>query len=205
MLSGASSAEKPRLLVTGFGPFPGAPENPTETLMRCLARMSAGEFGASALKVAMLPTEYRRSWAMLRRRYSSFAPDVVIHFGLNGRAEAIHLECTGRNVVAAAKLDASGYAPKSARLSRSGPDSLGSTFDAEAILAALQHQGFDAVLSKDAGDYVCNATLYRSLRTAPSTRRVGFVHVPNSTVLAGSRLLSAACTILAIATATNRI
>jgi len=27
----------PKLLVTGFGPFPGAPENPTEVLMRSLA------------------------------------------------------------------------------------------------------------------------------------------------------------------------
>ena len=32
-------------------------------------------------------------------------------------------------------------------------------------------------LSRDAGDYVCNATLYRSLaaRLAP---RIGFIHVP---------------------------
>ena len=31
----------PRLLVTGFGPFPGAPENPTERLVR-RARGGAG-------------------------------------------------------------------------------------------------------------------------------------------------------------------
>ena len=103
------------LLVTGFGPFPGAPENPTEALVRALAKEPAEAFGASAFKAVVLTTDYRRSWAALRRLYSSFAPDVVVHFGLNGRAEAIHIECVGRNAVDPAKPDASGYAPRLGR------------------------------------------------------------------------------------------
>ncbi len=41
-------AEGPRLLITGFGPFPGAPENPTERLVKALAAEPAEAFGADA-------------------------------------------------------------------------------------------------------------------------------------------------------------
>src|SRR5690554_802095 len=72
----------PRLLVTGFGAFPGAPENPTEALVRALAEEPPARFGAGALRAAVLPTDYRRSWPALRRLYGAFAPDLVVHFGL---------------------------------------------------------------------------------------------------------------------------
>ena len=39
--------------------------------------------------------------------------------------------------------------------------------------------GFPAIVSEDAGNYVCNATYYRSLRARHAKGRVvGFVHVP---------------------------
>ncbi len=170
--------ERPRLLVTGFGPFPGAPENPTAGLVKALADVSAAAFGAGAFHAAVLRTEYRWSWAELERLAADFAPDIVVHFGLSDGIEAIHLECVGRNVVDTAKPDACGHAPSSALLVDDGPEMLASTFPADAILAALREAGIAAALSDDAGDYVCNATLYRSLHAAPSTRRVGFVHVP---------------------------
>jgi pyroglutamyl-peptidase len=168
----------PRLLVTGFGPFPGAPENPTEQLVRALAGEPAEAFGASAFRAVALRTEYLWSWAELQRLSAEFAPDVVVHFGLSERIEALHLERVGRNAVDPKKPDACGHAPPSRRLAEDGPDILSSTFPAEAILAALKVAGFPAALSDDAGAYVCNATLYRSLHAAPPTRRVGFVHVP---------------------------
>ncbi len=126
----------------------------------------------------MLRTEYRWSWEELERLAADFAPDVVVHFGLSERIEAIHLECVGRNVVDPTKPDACGHAPAAPLLAEGGPETLRATFPADTILAALRDEGFAAALSDDAGAYVCNATLYRSLRAAPPTRRVGFVHVP---------------------------
>jgi pyroglutamyl-peptidase len=168
----------PRLLVTGFGPFPGAPENPTERLVKALAEESAEAFGASAFHAAVLRTEYRWSWDELQRLGLDFAPDVIVHFGLSAEIEAINIECTGRNVVDPEKPDAVGHAPSPPWLAVDGPETLISTFPSAAILRALLAAGFPAALSDDAGAYVCNATLYRSLHAAPPTRRVGFVHVP---------------------------
>jgi pyroglutamyl-peptidase len=183
-----------RLLVTGFGPFPGAPENPTETLVRTLAEEPPEAFAASAMKAVVLPTDYQRSWPMLRGLYSRFEPDVVVHFGLNGSANAIHIETVGVNLVDQKKPDASGYAPRSGRVRRGGPEKLFAMLPAEAILAALKRGGIPAQLSDDAGDYVCNATLYRSLYALPAGRTVGFIHVPPN--LTPEALLAAAHTIL---------
>jgi pyroglutamyl-peptidase len=195
--------KRPRLLVTGFGPFPGAPDNPTERLVKALAEAPAEAFGAGAFHAAVLRTEYRRSWEELQRLSADFAPDIVVHFGLSDGIEAIHLECVGRNVVDTAKPDACGHTPLSAVLVDDGPETLASTFPADAILRSLQVADIPAALSDDAGDYVCNATLYRSLHAAPPTRRVGFVHVPpeGKGGFTEARLAAAARTLLRAATA----
>jgi pyroglutamyl-peptidase len=193
----------PRLLVTGFGPFPGAPENPTEALVRALAVETADTFGASACRAVILPTEYGRSWAALRGLYARFRPDVVVHFGVSGKAEAIMIERLGRCRTAADVPDSAGYAPISGRARRSGPDTLAATLPVEAVLAALLAAKIPAALSDDAGAYVCNATLYRSLGAAPTGRLVGFVHVPPLGVngFAPERLHDAAAIILRTAAA----
>jgi pyroglutamyl-peptidase len=190
----------PRLLVTGFGPFPGAPENPTTPLVLALAGESAERFGASALRAVALPAEYRRSWARLRRLYASFAPEVVVHFGLSAKAEAINIERVARRRCSAEALDAAGLGPPRGVARRSGPDELRSTLPVEPMVAALTAAGFAAAASDDAGGYVCNATFYRSLAAAlAGDRIVGFVHAPPEHILSGTRLLEAATTALAVA------
>jgi pyroglutamyl-peptidase len=169
----------PKLLVTGFGPFPGAPANPTDALVRGLAHAAPETFGAAGFQAVVLPTDYRRSWSILRRLYARFSPDVVVHFGLSGRADAMMVERTARRRCASDRADLVGFAPRRGLARRTGPEALASTLPVEAIVAALSQAGFPAALSDDAGDYVCNATLYRSLaETTASPRRIGFVHVP---------------------------
>lgn len=79
---------------------------------------------------------------------------------------------------------------------------LSATLPLEAIQAALHDASFPAALSEDAGDYVCNATLYRSLAAAAGGRRVvGFIHIPPTGAggMTRERLLEAARLILASA------
>jgi len=188
----------PKLLVTGFGPFPGAPQNPTEVLVKALGGEQPGSLGAIAFKTVVLSTDYRRSWETLRRIYRRFEPDVVVHFGLAGKAKAIHIETVGINLIDPKKPDISGYAPRLGQARRGGPKRLSVTLPADSILAALKRERVEALLSDDAGDYVCNATLYRSLHIAPGSRRVGFIHVPPNltpaaTLAAARTILRAAC------------
>jgi pyroglutamyl-peptidase len=178
-------------------------------LMDALAQEPAEVFGASAFRAVVLPTDYRKSWAKLRRFYARFAPDVVVHFGLSSRAQGIVVERIGRKQVDARKPDVAGYAPPSGFARRSGPDAVSSSL-AVAIVAALRERDVSATLSDDAGGYVCNATLYRSLCVAPAGRQVGFVHLPpeGRNALTQERLLEAARVILTTAVkngATNAI
>lgn len=170
----------PRLFVTGFGPFPNAPDNPTEALVKALAGEPPQAFGAAALRAVVLPTEYRRSWQKLRRTTACFAPDVVVHFGLSHNADRIRIERSAHRYCSSDLADASGYAPRSGLGRRSDPDLLQSTLPVDTIVEQLEDSGFPAAASDNAGPYVCNATLYRSLLAAPEglQRLIGFVHVP---------------------------
>jgi pyroglutamyl-peptidase len=172
-------AAGPKLLVTGFGPFPNAPENPTQALVLGLAAEPAESYGATAFRAVVLPTDYRKSWPILRRLYRSFAPDVVVHFGLSRQASGLVIERCGRKRIDPSRLDAVGFAPPSGLCRRSGPESLEATLPVTRIAGALTEEEYPAAISEDAGGYVCNATLYRSLLVAPAGKRlVGFVHVP---------------------------
>ena len=172
------TAVSPRVVVTGFGPFPNAPENPTEALVRALLSEPPDGFGAGALRAIILPTDYRRSWATLTALYRRFPPDIVVHFGLSRRSDCLKIERGASRAVDPSRCDVAGFAPSSGRARRSGADWLAATLPVERIVAALSDAGFPAAASDDAGRYVCNATLYRSLVTAPPDRVVGFVHVP---------------------------
>lgn len=164
--------------------------------MRTLAHEPASAFGVSAFRTVVLPTDYRKSWALLRRIYASYVPDVVVHFGLSGRAEAITIERLGRRACGPSP-DAAGYAPRFGYVRRGGSETLASTLCTDELAAALGEVGIPSALSDDAGGYVCNATLYRSLAAAPACCRVGFVHVPPvGSGWTAERLRDAAVTVL---------
>ena len=173
----------PTLLVTGFGPWPGVAINPTEVLVADLAATDPAELGACRLLAKALPTEYRRSWAMIRRAVRRHSPDIILHFGLASNAETLLLERFGCRAGGEA-ADAAGYVPVSGRISRSGPQRLAATLPLGQVAAALRRAGLPVALSDDAGGYLCNATLYRSLHRLGAGRRIGFVHVPGRGLLA---------------------
>jgi pyroglutamyl-peptidase len=165
---------QPTLLVTGFGPWPGVKVNPTAALV---AELAAEGGGCCRLVAKVLPTEYRRSWTMLRRAVLRHRPDIILHFGFAPKAETIALERFGR-LACSAKADAVGYTPRSGTASRSGPHRIAASIPLEPAAAALREAGFDIAVSEDAGGYLCNATFYRSLQRLGNGRHVGFVHLP---------------------------
>ncbi len=173
-------APAPKVLVTGFGPFPGAPENPTDPLVRALGAEPPEQRGVGTLRAVILPVDYRKSWPVLRRICGSFAPDVIVHFGLSRMAEDLVVERRGCRRIRGDRPDAAGFAPPSGFARRTGPESLPASLPAEPLVAALRDAGFPADISDEAGGYVCDATFYRSLHAAGAApdRLVGFIHIP---------------------------
>ena len=96
---GAQSHRRPRILVTGFSSFPGAPRNPTERLIAELENRQAELAALGDVRLAVLDVDYRTLPQALSRLGADFAPDIAIHFGLSGKAGGFMLERLARNAV----------------------------------------------------------------------------------------------------------
>lgn len=167
------------VLVTGFGAFPGARRNPTAMILLELARQrgALARLGID-LRCVLLPVVYAKVGSAIEEAVRDHRPDAILHLGLAARRRHIAIETRALNRAGPLRPDAAGALPRQV-LAHGAPQALRSTVPAPRLAAALRHGGHDARLSIDAGDYVCNATLFHTLRhaLAPS---VGFIHVPRT-------------------------
>lgn len=167
------------VLITGFGPFPGVPVNATMRLVPALAAAGARAFAGVRIATAVLATEWAAAPRRLDGLLAEVRPDLVLHFGVSSRARGFEVESRAANLCTQMP-DAAGMLPPGERLRADGAEHLKASLPVQHIVARLRARGIPAFISRDAGGYLCNATLYHSLgcaREAPG-RRVGFIHVP---------------------------
>lgn len=168
------------ILLTGFGPFPGVAENASQRLVPKLAHLAARRFSAHRVVARILPTEWERAPARLEDLYERERPKLVLHFGVSQHANAFVIETEAHNTRKAA-ADAAGALPRDGTVVRGGPDTLVARLPARDIAERLATLKVPAVTSTDAGSYLCNAILYRSLICAEQIAEpdaVGFFHIP---------------------------
>ena len=178
------------ILITGFGPFPGAPFNPTEPLVLELARRRHPAF-ANVRRVAHI---FRVSYEAVDRELPELLerekPDALVMFGLAGRARHVRVETRARNALSRMVPDARGHLPVTATIVAGAPAALPLRAPAQRLLRAAQAAGVPAALSRDAGHYLCNYLCWRAAEAARAgaPRLVAFVHVPGvRRAQAGSR------------------
>jgi pyroglutamyl-peptidase len=175
-------AARPRLLLTGFGPFPGAPDNPTGPLIKALApRLRKDGFRVST---HVFETTYKAVDSDLPRLLKRIKPDALLMFGLANKARAFRVETKARNRIARFP-DASFAIPKSRVISAESARSLPIRAPKTALLRAAKSGGLPARLSVNAGDYLCNYLYWHALGaaaedkgTGTSPRTAAFIHVP---------------------------
>lgn len=167
------------ILLTGFGPFPGAPFNPTQALVTRLAR----ERRPAHVDVTVVPHIFRTSYAAVDRELPALIrkhePDAILMFGLAARTLHLRVETVARNAVARS-ADAERSAPK-ARLIAKGARYRTLATPARALLAAAREARVPAALSRDAGRYLCNYLCWRASEGAGGKngpRLTIFIHVP---------------------------
>ncbi len=150
------------ILLTGFGPFPGAPRNPTEPLVEALARVRHPAF-ASVRRVAHV---FRVSYQTVDRELPELIarerPDALIMFGLATRATGLRIETRGRNTITRRVADVGGVLPASTMIAPDGPDELPLRAPAQRLVMAARKTGVPVVLSRDAGGYLCNYACWRA-------------------------------------------
>src|SRR5258708_36388974 len=92
-------SDKLRILITGFGPFPGAPYNPTQPLVNRLLRLRRPAFSDVELKGHIFPVTYVAVDRELPQLLAKHKPDALLMFGLASRMSYVRIETRARNAV----------------------------------------------------------------------------------------------------------
>jgi pyroglutamyl-peptidase len=178
-----------RVLLTGFGPFPGAPFNPSSVLVERLARVRRPAFSGVKITTHVFETRYAVIDRDFHALIAAHDPDVILMFGLAARTPYIRVEMRARNLMSSFP-DASGFVPKTPRIAPGASDQhLSPVLGADILRAALAF-GLDARFSRDAGRYVCNYAYWRGLefaRRGNRMRTAAFIHIPSLRRLAAKR------------------
>lgn len=168
------------VLLTGFGPFPGAPYNPTGPLVMALARRRHPAF-ANVRRVAHI---FQVSYEAVDRELPALLererPAALIMFGLATRATQVRVEMRARNAITRMVPDVSGQIPLAATIRPGAPPTVPLRSPAQRLLSAARATGVPVALSRDAGRYLCNYLCWRAAEAAGAgaPRLVAFVHVP---------------------------
>lgn len=171
------------VLITGFGPFPGVAANASATLAKMLAKAGRSHHPGHAFTATVLPVAWGSAADALDAALEEFRPDITLSFGVSHRAKGFVIETVARNACAELS-DVDGRRPLSARLVEEGPPERPTRLPVERIIERLETSGLPAMLSSDAGDYLCNAIMYHALSRAPPVGEAlltGFVHIPART------------------------
>lgn len=168
------------VLVTGFGPFPGAPWNPTEALVKRLVKLRRPAFSDVTLTGHIFPVTYGGVDWQLAERLATVKPHALLMFGLAGRTKHVRIETRARNTISTRWPAADGsYA--AANVITAARDALPFGPHTTALLQRACGSGIDARLSRNAGSYLCNYLSWRGIEATqqPDGPRVAsFIHVP---------------------------
>jgi len=173
-------SDKLRILVTGFGPFPGAPYNPTQPLVARLTKLRRPAFTEVELSSHIFPVTYQAVDRELPLALAQHKPHALLMFGLASRTGYVRIETRARNAVTMLWPDASqarshkGSIEGGAAAKMFGPHT-------QKLLRAADSTGLDARASRDAGSYLCNYLSWRAIEaveTDNGPRLAAFVHIP---------------------------
>jgi pyroglutamyl-peptidase len=166
----------PTILITGFGPFPGAPYNPTIALVKKLTRMRRPALADVTIVSHVFTTNYAAVDRDLPALIERYRPDALLMFGLAARTKYIRIETRARNALALLP-DASGEVLRRSVIAPGGPMDRMMPAPQQRLLAAARTAGVKVALSRDAGRYLCNYLCWRASESG-GPRLAAFMHVP---------------------------
>ncbi len=166
------------ILLTGFEPFGVFAANPSLEVAKVLDGRAVGD---AVVRSAVLPVHHAEAASQVARWLDETDPLAVVHLGLAGGRARIALERVAVNVMDYETPDNAGYQARGEPCVPGGPPAYFATLPLAEILAALTAEGIPAYVSNTAGTYLCNQTMYGTLRALAERRhpaRAGFIHLP---------------------------
>jgi pyroglutamyl-peptidase len=172
--------DKLRILITGFGPFPGAPFNPTMALVKRLTQLRRPAFADVELTGHIFHVTYTTVDRELPELVARHRPQALLMFGLADRTAHLRIETRARNAVTTLFPDADRNRARKGSI-MDGADALTFGPHTAKLLRAADGTGIDARASRDAGSYLCNYLSWRAIEATSrdkGPRLAAFVHVP---------------------------
>jgi pyroglutamyl-peptidase len=173
-------SDRLRILITGFGPFPGAPFNPTQPLVARLLRLRRPALGDVELSGHIFPVTYNAVDRQLPDLLAMRRPQALLMFGLADRTRFVRIETRARNAVTTLWPDADHARVRKGSIAGGTEAMMFGPHTAKLLRAALG-TGIDARASRDAGSYLCNYLSWRAIEATchdTGPRLAAFVHVP---------------------------
>jgi pyroglutamyl-peptidase len=167
-----------RVLITGFGPFPGVRFNPTARLAAALAAVRRPGLENVELIAHVLQTSYAAVERALPTLLAEVRPDVILLFGLATRTPHLRIETRALNRRSALFADARGCRPADGAITPRAPIAVRGNAPHQQLAMAARRAGVPVRLSYDAGAYLCNYVYWRALELTAGKPLVQFVHVP---------------------------
>jgi pyroglutamyl-peptidase len=186
--------DKLRICITGFGPFPGAPFNPTGPLVIRLLRLRRPLLGDVELFGHIFPVTYKAVDRELPELLAQHRPHALLMFGLASRTPYVRIETRARNAVTTLWPDADHALIRKGSIA-GGADAMMFGPHTAQLFRAARGTGLDARVSRDAGSYLCNYLSWRAIEATcgdGGPRLAAFVHVPPLARGAESRRKNAA-------------
>jgi pyroglutamyl-peptidase len=166
------------VLLTGFEPFGGSHVNPSEQVVRTLAR--DGVPGV-ALHSVILPVDRQGGPATLLNAVRALHPEAILCLGEAARRAAISIERVALNLLDYRMADNAGHQVIDEPIVPNGPAAYFVTLPVRAMLEAVRMAGIPTELSLSAGAFLCNQVTYELLHYLTTHQLdipAGFVHLP---------------------------
>jgi pyroglutamyl-peptidase len=173
-------SDKLSILITGFGPFPGAPYNPTMPLVARLLRLRRPAFSDVEFIGHIFPVTYKAVDRELPQLLAEHRPHALLMFGLATRTPYLRIETRARNAVTMLWPDADHASVRKGSIAGDADARMLGPHTAKLLRAAIG-TGIDARASRDAGSYLCNYLSWRAIEAVDNDdgpRLAAFVHVP---------------------------
>ncbi len=171
---------KLRILITGFGPFPGAPFNPTMPLVKRLTQLRRPAFADVELIGHIFHVTYATVDRELPELIARYRPHALLSFGLADRTAYVRIEARARNAVTTLFPDADRNRARKGSIVDGADATLFGPHTAK-LLRAADSTGIDARASRDAGSYLCNYLSWRAIEAVDAKDGpllAAFVHIP---------------------------
>src|SRR5262245_41293410 len=129
------------ILITGFGPFPGAPFNPTAPLAEALARSRHPAFAQVRRVAHVFEVSYAAVDRELPELMAREKPDALLMFGLATRTKHLRIESRAHNALTRRVRDAAGCIPGTVTIADGAPPERPLRAPAPRLVRAAQTAG----------------------------------------------------------------